>query len=119
MTAFLSCSASQREANLYGDWRGEHGGQQVTVSFDAGRSCRFVLTRSGTNERTEISGHFETDFRRRPVPLTIRDIPQLDHPLHTVLRLEGDTLTVAPFAPRWRLRPVSFPSDSLVLRRER
>jgi hypothetical protein len=66
-----------------------------------------------------LDGTFETDFTKRPVPVSIRNIAQLSHPLHTIVELRADgTLWVAPFAPRSRVRPIAFdPQRTMELRR--
>ena len=63
-----------------------------------------------------LNGDYEADFTKTPIPLSIRNIPQLPHPLHTIIQYEGpDVLRVGRFAPRWRLRPIGFELDAEIL----
>jgi hypothetical protein len=72
---------------------------------------------SGTVEM--LNGSFEMDFSKKPISLSIRNIPQLDHPLHTIVEFIGsDSISLAYFAPKKRFRPVAFTrSTNLDLKR--
>ena len=97
------------EEALHGVWRGEHAGQQLTFSFESDKTCELRFEDSELGAVTVWTGRFETNFSKDPIPISIRNIPQLEHSIHTILRLDAaDELTVAPFASRWRLRAVSF-----------
>jgi len=67
----------------------------------------------------KITGDFEVNFSKKPIPLTIRNIPQLNHPLHTIIQFkELDVIRMAEFAPRWRFRPISFnPETEIIFKR--
>ena len=84
--------------------------------IDGIRLCkakRMIYKNSDSGETEELRGTFETDFSKTPIPLSIRNIPQLDHGLYTIIKFTGDgTLTVADFSTRWRVRPVAFQPDS-------
>lgn len=107
------------EADLYGVWHGEHEGYRVTFTFRNDKTCELHFENAEKGELTVWTGNFETDFTKKPVAMSIRNIQALAHPLHTIVRFETrDQLTMAAFAPRWRLRPVSFiPERSMSLAR--
>ncbi len=92
-----------------GTWEGE--GAHVAsarATFTDQATCELVLvSRDGVTRA--VTGDYEVDFSKSPVPLSIRNIPGVYHPMHTILQFEGPhTLRVGTFAPKWRLRPVSF-----------
>lgn len=106
------------EADLYGVWRGEHADHRLTFTFRDDKTCELHFENTDSNELTVWKGRFETDFTKKPIALSIRNIPSLTHPLHTIVRFDTDGITLAPFAPRWRLRPISFnPEHSMTLAR--
>jgi len=107
------------EKDIFGVWRGEHNGSELLFRFNSDGTCilRFKDNASGSVEM--LNGNFEMDFSKKPSPLTIRNIPQLDHPLHTIIQFRGDgVMRIAPFAARWRLCPISFdPNVTMNLKR--
>jgi hypothetical protein len=104
-----SCMQASRQENLYGVWKGQSRGVELVFRFFNDGTCEFSFKNdsSGTTER--IRGNLETDFTKSPIPLTVRNIPQLNHPLHTIVEfIKDDSIRMAHFAPRWRLRPIAF-----------
>ena len=56
-----------------------------------------------------IKGNFEIDFSKFPIPLSVRNIPELKHSLYTIVEfVDIDSIKIANFSPRWRFRPISF-----------
>ena len=56
-----------------------------------------------------LEGKFEIDFSKKPIPISIRNIPDINYPLHTILEfVDKDSIQLAMMSPRWRLRPISF-----------
>jgi hypothetical protein len=115
----LACSPPYGPKDLIGTWEGASKEMSsVVVSFGADGTCRLEYV----NQQEEVhilTGDFEANFSKAPVPLTIRSIPQLPHPLHTIIQFKGaDSLLMGSFAPRWRLRPISFsPATQILLER--
>ncbi len=111
---FSSIHADKKD--LWGIWRGELNGKEYKFKFNADKTCELSIIDKASGSVTSIDGNFETDFSKRPVPLTIRNIPQLNHPLHTILLFKGDgTMMVGDFAPRWRLRPIAFSKHTSIV----
>jgi hypothetical protein len=115
----LACGPSYGPKDLIGTWEGASKEMSsVVVTFGADGSWRLEYV-DPQEEVHSLTGDFEVDFSKAPVPLTIRNIPELPHPLHTIIQFRGaDSLLMGSFAPRWRLRPISFdPATQLLLER--
>jgi hypothetical protein len=63
-----------------------------------------------------LKGNFEINFSKAPLLLTIRNIQELNHPLHTIIEFAGNnSIRIAEFATCWRLRPISFDQDTSII----
>lgn len=97
------------EGDIYGTWTGTHGNKEVSLHFGFDGVCTMTVVRLDNGSTKKIKGNFILDFSKDPIVMSIENIPQLNHPLHTVLQfLTEDTILVGYMAPRWRLRPVAF-----------
>jgi hypothetical protein len=68
-----------------------------------------------SNNLVTLNGNFEFDLTKRPIPLSIRNIPQLNHPLHTIIDfVDEDSIRMASFSSKWRLRPISFIDENTI-----
>jgi len=107
------------EEDLYGIWEGEHQGLELLFSFNPDGTCTLSFENTTNGEVYEYSGTYEVNFSKEPIPLSIRNIPQLNHALYTIIKCtNNESLVMADFVPRWRLRPISFNYDtSMNLRR--
>ena len=98
----LACSPPYGSKDLIGTWAGASKEMSsVVVSFGADGTCQLEYV-DQQEEVHMLTGDFEADFSKAPVPLSIRNIPQLPHPLHTIIQFKGaDSLLMGSFAPRW------------------
>jgi hypothetical protein len=115
----FSCNEQYNENHLFGVWKGERNGSVIIFKFNNDHTVVLSLMDAASGSVKKINGDFETDFSKRPISLTIRNIPQLTHPLHTIISFKRDgSIQIANFAPRWRLRPIAFSKNSsLILKR--
>ena len=117
----LACTGAHGPKDLIGTWEG--AGKEmssVVVNFAADGKWRLEYV-DQQGEIHTLTGNYEADFSKAPVPLSVRNIPQLPHPLHTIVQFSGsDSLRMGSFASRWRLRPISFdPATQILLERRR
>ncbi|MFQ5866085.1 MAG: hypothetical protein ACE5IW_12740 [bacterium] len=113
------CAKMFNEQDLYGVWEGKNKQLEMAITFNENSTCKIVY-KEDSSEPVTLTGKFEVDFSKTPIPLTIRNIPQLNHPLHTIIQFrELDVIRMAEFAPRWRLRPISFNRDTEITLRRR
>ena len=104
---------------MHGVWEGNYKDVELSFTFNTDGTCLLSFKNNITDETDEMKGTFELDFSKTPVPLSIRNIPALNHGLYTIIDFNNDgSIRMAVFSPRWRLRPVAFEGDSfMVLRR--
>lgn len=116
LVSLLGCGGPAGPKDLIGTWEGSGGEMgSVVVSFapDGGFRMEYV---DAKGERQQLTGDYEADFTKAPVPLSFRRIKQLPHSLHTIVQFDGsDSLRMGDFAPRWKMRPLAFHPDSVIL----
>ena len=114
-----SCITAPSEEDLYGIWHGEYHEMELLFIFNSDRTCSLSFKDSYSDDTDELRGTFETDFSKAPIPLSIRNIPQLTHGLYTIIQFtDNNSIMMADFSPRWRLRPISFQNNaSMILKR--
>ena len=119
MVILFSNSESKIKDDLYGRWEGSTSNRFLSFIFNSDETCTLTLLNTTVNKREMVSGVYELDFSKKPITLSIKNIPQLGHPMHTIIEyVNGDSIRIAEFSPKWRLRPVSFdPGKMLGLKR--
>jgi hypothetical protein len=115
----FACVNVVDEESLFGAWVGEKDGVKILFIIKRDSTCEIKFV-DGSNV-TQIRGYFQVDFSKRPIPLTIRNIPNLSHPLHTIIQFtELDVMRITKFAPRLKLRPIGFSRETeIYLRRSK
>ena len=99
--------------NILGFWEGDLNGKALMFEFKNDQTCilSFRDKKSGLAEM--LYGNFDIDLSKEPIPLSIRNIPKLNHPLHTVVKfIRYDSIRLAMFSPSWKIRPISFESNT-------
>lgn len=106
---------SPEESCVYGVWGGSSHDDVLRIQFARDGTC-IMSIREGTTDQVRIlEGEFQMDRSKKPIPLTIRNISKLSHPLHTIVQFSGsESMRLSAFAPHWRLRPISFDRNSSV-----
>ena len=100
---------------IYGIWKGKNEANNHTFIFNEDGTCKLIIKDNKTDSIEVIYGNFEIDFSKKPIPISIRNIPNLNYPLHTILKFVGkDSMRLANFSPRWRVRPIVFELDKSI-----
>lgn len=112
----FSCNNNlNTDAHIHGSWKGRYNDYEVSVVFNTDNTCAFKFIDKRSNNVEIINGYYELDFSKKPIPLSIRNIPQLNHPLHTIIEIIAeDSIRIAGFSPKWRLRPISFEAGKTI-----
>ena len=111
----ISCETTHSEKEIYGLWKGEFEGKELMFHFESDSTCILSLTNKASGSVMVLNGNFEMDFSKKPITLSIRNITNLSHPLHTIVKF-GDinSIKLANFSPRWRVRPISFDHNTSI-----
>ncbi len=111
----LSCNKLNTEPNIYGNWEGNYQGHELSFVFKKDSTCIYTYFDKKSNKFKTINGNYELDYTKTPIPLSIRNIPQLNHPLFTIVEfIRDDSIRIAKFSPKWRLRPISFVTENVI-----
>jgi hypothetical protein len=111
----VSCNNSNTDENIYGNWKGIYNDHEISFVFKSDSTCVFNFFDQKSNKFITINGIYELDFSKKPIPLSIRKVPQLNNPLFTIIELINvDSIRIAEFSPKWRLRPISFENGKTI-----
>ena len=101
--------------NIHGLWKGDLNSKELIFQFNEDQTCVLSFKDNLSQSVESINGDFEMDFSKNPFSLSIRNIPQLNHPLHTIIQFLGrDSIQLAGFSPRWKVRPIAFEQDKIM-----
>ena len=99
---------------LIGQWSSEDRSRKVIIDFLPNYKCNLSVFTS--IDTTILTGDVYLDLKKKPVTFSIVKIPNLNHPLHSILsKLNKDHLVVSKFSKNWRLRPINFTNDAKII----
>jgi hypothetical protein len=103
------------DSKFYGSWAGVYNDHEVLFIINNDNSCVLKYYNEQSSNLETINGNFELDISKKPIPFSIRNIPQLNHQLHTIIGfIDDDSIRIAEFSSKWRLRPISFNSENTI-----
>lgn len=114
---FISFSPGEPKGSdiILGTWKSYEQGAEIVFAFSKDRTCELFFKNKSTGAIEKLNGVFDMDFSKNPIPLNIRKIKQLGYSLHTIVEFKSDhEIRMAAFAPKWRLRPISFDTHNSV-----
>ena len=78
------------------------------------KKCNIYIIRTdGTS--LNFAGIYDLDTQKKPMPLSIRSITNLNHPLHTIIRyIDENTIDIMQFSSTQKLRPVIFSEENKI-----
>ena len=108
----FSCLKTFKEENIYGVWKGFQDSKEFVFTFNRDGTCVLQFSEEAAGKMDVLKGDYEMDFTKQPVPLTVRNLAQLSHAIHTIVEfVNTDSIKVAHFASKRRLRPLAFGSS--------
>jgi|TARA_Y100000310_G_C20368328_1_gene662303 hypothetical protein len=106
--------------NIMGKWEGKIFNSNIYFEFKEKNIFTMKILNFNTDSLFVIHGEFSLDYLKTPIPLSLSNIPQVNHPLHTIIKfVDEDLIKMTLFSIKWRVRPVYFESnDTFMLSRE-
>ena len=86
----------------------------LKIEFKKDKKCNIYIIRTdGTS--LNFAGIYDLDTQKKPMPLSISSITNLNHPLHTIIRyIDENTIDIMQFSSTQRLRPVFFSEENKI-----
>ena len=86
----------------------------LKIEFKKDKKCNIYIIRTdGTS--LNFAGIYDLDTQKKPMPLSIRSITNLNHSLHTIIRyIDENTIDIMQFSSTQRLRPVFFSEENKI-----
>ena len=114
LAMIFSCSDFYRTDNIIGIWEGKHKGKNIFFVFNKDSTCTIKFD-STLGKYVIYEGEYEINLSKKPMPLTIKKISQLPHPLHTIVSFISEkSIKITEFSKHWKLRPISFDKDKVI-----
>ena len=111
-----SCLKNSTVPNIQGNWKGMYNNQDILFIFEKDKSCEFRFYDDHSDELIILKGEFDIDYSKRPIPLSIRHIKQVEHSLHTIIRfVDTDSMIISEFSKRSKLRPLTFSEEKQLI----
>jgi hypothetical protein len=114
-------NGSHEQFSLAGYWEGQSETYQMSCVFNADNSCSITITDLKSNTITKINGEYELDLTKKPIPMSIKNISELNHSLYTIIEPKGDNqIAITAFSSKWRLTPITFDeNNTIILKRKK
>ena len=113
LTAFLlSCDSNKLGIDLDGVWEAKEDQKMVTFIFN-GPSCQITVVNDQGEVEKNLHGEFSIDKTKQPYSISITKIGEINHALYSIIDIiSSDSVVIAKFSPKWRLRPITFDRES-------
>jgi len=99
--------------DLIGLWETKNQSENIRMNFKNNRSIELGFISSKVNK---IIGVYEVDFLKYPASITITKINNLNLRLYSIIEfINKDKIAVSKFSTRWRLRPISYLKENIIL----
>ena len=110
---FSNPKMSLNENKITGSWQGLINSSKIKFSFFDGNFFTLKIFDQITSDTTIIKGNYEYKENKIPAPLTLKNIKEINHPLHTSLNfVTSDSIRIAFFSNRLKTRPIMINSEN-------
>ena len=108
-----SCGTNVSKSSVVGTWEGKSDSLLFRFYFKQNGICEISFKNISNGEQKNFTGKFEIGKQKKPSTITIKNIAKLRHSLYSIIKfVNKDSIIIADFSNRWRLRPISFNSES-------
>jgi hypothetical protein len=115
MFVFNSCQEKSDYRIIQGNWIGVSLTDSVFFNFFENGNCLLEFINDSSISPITLNGNYEIDLSKKPIPISIKNIQQLNHPLHTIIEfINADSINIAKFSTSWRIRPISFNKNTML-----
>ena len=105
---FINCTDYYSQEDLIGTWNGKYFDQDITITFNE-NFFDMTIGNAELNDNQNFKGIYLVNFNKKPIPLSLKEISNLNHSLYTIIFFKNnDEIVISEFAPKWRIRNISF-----------
>jgi len=113
---YLNIEQVNKKNSIVGRWYGSSNQIEMEFTLLNNYHCVFLTKDLSTGKISNVEGMCSVDFTKAPHPLDINDTNKGS--LYTIIDfISLDTIRIARFSKKWRLRPISFNENDLILTR--
>jgi len=106
---FIEYEESYKLDDLVGSWEGKLNGRDIVLEFEKNMDFRMKMINKTKDDSNVSKGIYNVNFLKNPIPLSIYNIDNLSHPLHTIIKFNDlNSITLARISLREKLRRVNF-----------
>jgi len=104
---------------VYGGWKGEFKNYELSFDFKSNQRFRLIFKDKVLKTKNVIKGNFYIDYSKKPISLSLKNLPNLSYPLHTIIKFKGNNvLIMEKFSTKEKFRPMIFNHEGkMVLKR--
>jgi hypothetical protein len=111
---FINIEKIDKKNSIIGNWYGSSSQIEMNFILSKNYNCVFLIKDLPTGKISKFDGVCSFDFTKSPHSLDIQDAIQ--DSLYTIINfINPDTIRIARFSKKWRLRPISFNQNDLIL----
>ena len=112
---FLYSDILKIDDNISGNWVGNYNKNKISIEFNDDNACVIRLINKKTNKIETISGNYNLDISKNPIPISIRNIKELNYSLYGIIKfVDKDSIQISTFSTKLKLNPISFDTTKII-----
>ena len=112
---FLYSDILKIDDNISGNWVGNYNKNKISIEFNDDNACVIRLINKKTNKIETISGNYNLDISKNPIPISIRNIKELNYSLYGIIKfVDKDSIQISTFSTKLKLSPISFDTTKII-----